>query len=49
MKDLDGGNCPSMIALERSQRSLSNEVARVVVCLAVWLQQHFLFFIFVLP
>jgi len=32
MKDLGGGNCPSMVVLERSQRPLLNEVARVVVC-----------------
>jgi len=32
VEDLGGGNCPSTVALERSRRPLSNEVARVVVC-----------------
>jgi hypothetical protein len=32
MKDLGGGNCPSTVVLERSRRSLLNEVARMVVC-----------------
>jgi len=30
-ENLDGGNCPSMMALERSMRHLPNEMVHMVV------------------
>jgi len=42
-EDLGGRNCPFMTALERSRRSLSNEVVRVLIRYEVWFWWRFSF------